>query len=240
MATPTRAKLELLRGARKILRLLGMPSALDRDKYFEELCFQARWAQTFAQQRNKVLEYWRRYRFFEEIEEIVRTRNKKCLDLGCGISSVLHFVQGEKFGVDPLAAEYRRLYAYPADIRLSAGAGEALPFADGVFDVVFCSNALDHVTDPLQTMHEIWRVLKPGAHLVLTVEVFAEPGPRDANHPHSFRREDVFALLGGKFRTAFERESTWIGLRNYVGGVLGHANTRELVLVGEKIRAGIS
>jgi SAM-dependent methyltransferase len=44
-----------------------------------------------------------------------------------------------------------------------------LPFADGVFDTVVCSEILEHILSPDQLLREILRVLKPGGRVILTV-----------------------------------------------------------------------
>lgn len=49
----------------------------------------------------------------------------------------------------------------------------AMPFSDDTFDVVLCSHVLEHVTDDLQAMREIRRVLKPGGWALLQVPFFA-------------------------------------------------------------------
>jgi ubiquinone/menaquinone biosynthesis C-methylase UbiE len=53
---------------------------------------------------------------------------------------------------------------------VAAGA-EAMPFEDDTFDVVTSLNSLDHVDDLAATVEEIKRVLRPGGHLVLAVEI---------------------------------------------------------------------
>lgn len=70
-------------------------------------------------------------------------------------------------------AEPRRAAA-PVPITLTAAPAEALPFADATFDsavatLVFCS-----VSDPLRSLGEIRRVLKPGGTLLLFEHVRAE------------------------------------------------------------------
>jgi SAM-dependent methyltransferase len=44
----------------------------------------------------------------------------------------------------------------------------ALPFPDAVFDGVVLTEVLEHCTDPRTAMREVWRVLKPGALLLVT------------------------------------------------------------------------
>lgn len=42
---------------------------------------------------------------------------------------------------------------------------EGLPFADEHFDVIFCSQVLPHIHDPIAALKEIKRILKPGGLL---------------------------------------------------------------------------
>jgi 2-polyprenyl-3-methyl-5-hydroxy-6-metoxy-1,4-benzoquinol methylase len=47
-----------------------------------------------------------------------------------------------------------------------------LPFADHSFDVVICSEVLEHIPDDAEAIREITRVLKPGEMLVVSVPSF--------------------------------------------------------------------
>jgi ubiquinone/menaquinone biosynthesis C-methylase UbiE len=47
-----------------------------------------------------------------------------------------------------------------------------LPFAGGIFDVVICSEVLEHIEDNQTAVAELVRVLKPGGDLVVTVPRF--------------------------------------------------------------------
>ncbi len=44
-----------------------------------------------------------------------------------------------------------------------------LPFADGTFDLVICSEVLEHIPEDSAAMREIIRVVKPGSDLVVSV-----------------------------------------------------------------------
>jgi SAM-dependent methyltransferase len=50
----------------------------------------------------------------------------------------------------------------------------ALPLADGEFDLVLCTEVLEHVADPLAALGELARIVRPGGKVILTVP-FAYP-----------------------------------------------------------------
>ena len=52
---------------------------------------------------------------------------------------------------------------------LSAADVVCLPFKDDDFDLVICSEVLEHIENYLQAIREITRVLKPGCNLVVSV-----------------------------------------------------------------------
>jgi len=205
------------------------------DKQAVELSFQAIWVTEFKDKKHEVLEYWERYRYLNEIKTIVKIHeDTKILDVGCGISTVLHFLNGKKYGIDPLAESYKNLYKYPGDIHIQKAESEDIPFMNEFFDIVFCSNVLDHVTDPHKAIDNILRVLKKNGYFVLTVEIFKEQTQRDPAHPHSLTKTDVVNLVGNRFQILFERESPWIGLKHYVNGRRDNANN-ELIILLQKI-----
>jgi len=45
----------------------------------------------------------------------------------------------------------------------------SIPLEDNRFDVVFCNHVMEHVTDPLQCMKELFRVMKPGGWAIMQV-----------------------------------------------------------------------
>ncbi len=49
------------------------------------------------------------------------------------------------------------------------GDGHALPFADSVFDAVISEAVLEHVSDPMQVVAEMYRVLKPNGFVCAAV-----------------------------------------------------------------------
>lgn len=68
----------------------------------------------------------------------------------------------------------------------------ALPLDDDTFDVVLCTEVLEHVGEPQAALGEIARVLRPGGRLLLTVpfvmELHEEPHDYFRYTPHALRR----------------------------------------------------
>jgi SAM-dependent methyltransferase len=81
------------------------------------------------------------------------------------------------------------------DIRLGAGVhllsdAHALALADASFDVVVCTEVLEHLREPQRAIDEMYRVLKPGGTLLLTTR-FLFP-IHDA--PHDYFRFTKYGL----------------------------------------------
>lgn len=82
------------------------------------------------------------------------------------------------------------------------GDAQALGIADGAFDIVLCTEVLEHLPEPQRAVDEMFRVLKPGGRLLLTTR-FLFP-IHDAPHDyfrftkyglrHLLRRFDVVEL----------------------------------------------
>ena len=99
--------------------------------------------------------------------------NASVLEVGSGAHGLIFFFDAaEKFGVDPLAEEYQRLFpAWQGRATTIAAPGEQLPFEDQRFDLVMCDNVVDHAEDPRKIVEEISRVLRPGGLLYFTVNI---------------------------------------------------------------------
>jgi ubiquinone/menaquinone biosynthesis C-methylase UbiE len=107
-----------------------------------------------------------------------------------------------RVGLDPLAEDYRELGIEAHLMEYVAAGAEAMPFVDDSFDVVTSLNSLDHVDDLDATVAEIKRVLRPGGHLVLAVEVGHE---RTWTEPQALSW-DVCALFGPELEVVRSHE----------------------------------
>ncbi len=217
------------------LKILGFGKLLSClwNNYTAELVYQKGLVKGLKDNKSKVLEYWEKYRYLDKINSICKIEDTtKVLDVGCGISTILHFINGERYGIDPLADKYKQLYSFPEGINIRKGFGEEIPFPYEYFDIVFCSSALDHVASPKKTISEIRRVLKPDGFFVLSVEIFEEKAVSDHSR-YSLTKRDVYSLLEGELRIILEREFPRIALKAYVNGSRKSHN-KELVLLLKK------
>jgi SAM-dependent methyltransferase len=98
----------------------------------------------------------------------------RLLDVGCGVKPYYPFFRdyvSEYVGVDVPGNP-------DADLE---GTIESIPVADGSFDVVLCSQVLEHCGDPAQGVRELRRVVAPGGRVLLSthgVQVY-HPAPDD-------------------------------------------------------------
>lgn len=54
------------------------------------------------------------------------------------------------------------------------GPADALPVEDSTYDLVLCTQVLEHVAEPAATLHECFRVLAPGGRIAVTVPLLWE------------------------------------------------------------------
>ena len=98
----------------------------------------------------------------------------RVLDVGCGLKPYYPFfasVASEYVGVDVVENPAAELL----------GPVEALPVEDASFDLVLCTQVLEHCDDPAQAVRELHRVTRPGGRVLASthgVQVY-HPSPSD-------------------------------------------------------------
>ncbi len=96
--------------------------------------------------------------------------SSRVIDIGCGDGR--HIVEASRRGCFSVALDYdadelRRAQVRIGTERVDLVVGDAtrLPFRDGVFDAVICTETLEHLPDDVGAIHEIARLLRPGGTL---------------------------------------------------------------------------
>lgn len=119
---------------------------------------------------------------FEKLHHLLRLvdfdgyRGRRVLEVGCGAGvDLARFAKGgaEVTGVDLAASAIELARANFAQQGLAAdfrvANGEALPFPDDAFDVVFAHGVVQYTPDPRRLVEECRRVLKPGGLAIFQV-----------------------------------------------------------------------
>jgi SAM-dependent methyltransferase len=139
----------------------------------------------------------------------------RLLDLGCGFGR--HAYEAARRGADVVALDAGRdevdgvasVFAAMAEegeldrgarVATVQGDGYRLPFGDGAFDRVICSEVLEHLHDDGVAIGELVRVLRPGGTMAVTVPRY---GPELVNWALS---DDYHAVEGGHIRIYRRRQ----------------------------------
>ncbi|MBR0655825.1 class I SAM-dependent methyltransferase [Roseomonas arctica] len=111
------------------------------------------------------------------------------LDVGCGEMPFRGLLgAGARYtGIDVPAASDFGMARHPEVLPFD---GVSIPFGDGHFDHVLCTEVLEHAEAPEALVAEMRRVLKPGGTLLITVPFAA----RVHHAPHDYHRFTRFRL----------------------------------------------
>lgn len=102
------------------------------------------------------------------VRQWARLERARILDAGCGVG--MYTEQFRRFSPQVTGVEVDPAVAAGAAARspgIVLAPAEALPFADGSFDVVFSHEVIEHVTDDAAAAAEMVRVLAPAGRIVL-------------------------------------------------------------------------
>ena len=107
-------------------------------------------------------------RRLEMVRRFVGLEDARILDVGCGIGTYVRRFRQFSDDVHGIEVEPERV-AEAADSGLPnivLAVGEALPYPDDHFDLVFSNEVIEHVDDDRRTVAEMVRVTRPGGVIV--------------------------------------------------------------------------
>jgi ubiquinone/menaquinone biosynthesis C-methylase UbiE len=129
-------------------------------------------------------------RKFRRMCELVRAQLpcEAFLDAGCGDGRYLAALAGElperRAGID-ISERILETAGQRVEADLRRANLEAIPFEDGAFDLVLCSQVIEHVLDAELAVRELSRVLRPGGTLVISTDNARNYVTRSLNAPRT-------------------------------------------------------
>jgi SAM-dependent methyltransferase len=130
----------------------------------------------------------------------------RVLDVGCGSGDWMVFMKGLGWRVTGVDFDENAVkVARARDLDITCGALEEQNYPDNTFDAVALSHVIEHVPDPIQTLAECLRILKPGGKLAvdtpnassLSHRMFKQDwrGLEPPRHLHLFSNQSLPSLL---------------------------------------------
>ncbi len=121
-------------------------------------------------------------------------RTARILDAGAGYGIYALTLAEQGYSVDAIDLERERTDALRARkrerptlderIRTYTGSITELPFKDGSYDLIICSDVIEHIKDDARAVGELARVLSPGGTMIITVPY------------HSKNNERIYPMFG--------------------------------------------
>ena len=147
----------------------------------------------------------------EIVKELIRNNRCKVLDAGCGDGSLLEPLckSQECYGVDVSEAQLKKaqtkgIKTFRLDLE-----SERLPFADDFFDLVICSETIEHLLDADNLLQEIHRTVRLGGTFILTFP--------NVNQPISWLMQILFDLpprYSARYKSPHVRDYTLRIIKN--------------------------
>ena len=97
---------------------------------------------------------------------------KKLLDVGCGIGTISLRLKKKGFevsGVDFSEVAVNKCREQGLNATVSDVDRDGLKYADKSFDIIWASDVIEHVFDPIFLLEEIYRVLKDDGRVLMSV-----------------------------------------------------------------------
>lgn len=112
-------------------------------------------------------------RKIEAVLDMMQGVKGRILDVGCADGTISMMIKGhtgsEVYGIDINEENTKTAKAKGIIVKAGSVDGAELPYETGFFDAVYCGDVLEHVIRTDFLLEEMFRVLKKGGFLVLSV-----------------------------------------------------------------------
>ncbi len=114
--------------------------------------------------------FYQSIRINETVNEIAKLKLKgKLLDAACGSGYILSSLPKSSVGIEINPRHVKAAKKNAPDAKVIKGDIENIPFEESSFDVIIATEIFEHLPDSGAVVSELWRVLKQGGSLIVTV-----------------------------------------------------------------------
>ena len=168
------------------------------------------WANTYGEDR---MSRWFAYYQHLALSKLPLDNGSWFLDVGCGPGVAVREAakrigDGKACGIDispKMVEKAKKLAAEQPNVEYHVANSESIPYADDTFKSVICTCSFHHYERPVEALHEIRRVLRPGGKFVLVDsarDVYLPIWLQDRYRRH-FERSHVTYYTTGEMRQLF-------------------------------------
>lgn len=146
-----------------------MDNTIDYEKYYEKISLRE------IPKETKFLEQFRINLIVKLLKDNIKfLESKKILDLGCGDGEIICRIANFSKNCVGIDIAKNRLMKFKDQanrlgVKLVQGSIEKTSFPNQEFDVVICTEVLEHIKDYKRVLLEVSRILKGNGYLLLTV-----------------------------------------------------------------------
>lgn len=151
------------------------------------------------------IKYWKQ--LLSELSELKIPENASILDAGCGPAGVfIALSQYHVKAIDPLLDEYKSLAHYQPErfknVNFQTQTIEGMD-NQSLYDVIFCLNAINHVSNIELAYDNLCNNIKESGYLVISIDAhnsnflkrIFKALPGDALHPHQYNLNEYEKFL---------------------------------------------
>lgn len=116
-------------------------------------------------------------------------KDDRVCDIACGDGSISKRIH-ERYGCEIKGIDINPMYlrlVHTDYMKFSLGSADKLPYSDSSFNKIICNCALEHFTNDIKSLEEIYRIMEKDGVLILTTDSFSYP--IDLNLKHKHRRD---------------------------------------------------
>lgn len=136
-------------------------------------------------------------------------KNGKYLDIGCGTGLITRHLPPGSFGLDINPRNLEKARKYAPQINFIESDAEKTGLPSEAFDLIVCTEVLEHFLNPIKTLDEIKRILKPQGVLIGSVPsngllwklrfLSRTCGTQEPYHKH-FSKSEITSFLKNNFK----------------------------------------